>query len=66
MWHVVAMLALLAIVVLVQRYRLRRESSQDRHILTAAEKYGVDPARIKAVVWRESWFDSLSRSARLL
>jgi soluble lytic murein transglycosylase len=35
----------------------RREHSQDRVILAAAKRYGVEPALVKAVVWRESWFD---------
>lgn len=34
-----------------------REHSQDRVIRAAAQRYGVDPALVKAVVWRESWFD---------
>lgn len=37
--------------------RTHRESSQDKNILAASRKHGVDPALIKAVVWRESRFD---------
>src|SRR2546428_11154049 len=35
----------------------RRERSQDGPIHAAAQRYGVDAALIKAVVWRESRFD---------
>lgn len=38
-------------------WRYRREHSQDRVIRAAAVRHGVDPALVKAVVWRESWFD---------
>ena len=38
-------------------WRGRREHSQDQVIRAAAQRYGVDPALVKAVVWRESWFD---------
>ena len=34
-----------------------REHTQDAVIRTAAARYGVDGALVKAVVWRESWFD---------
>jgi soluble lytic murein transglycosylase len=34
----------------------RREHSQDRPIRAAALRYGVDPALVKAIVWRESRF----------
>jgi soluble lytic murein transglycosylase len=34
-----------------------REHSQDAVILAAAQRYGVEPALVKAVVWRESWFN---------
>ena len=34
-----------------------REHSQDKLILAAAARYGMDPALIKAVVWRESRFN---------
>jgi soluble lytic murein transglycosylase len=37
--------------------RARLERSQDKNILAASRKYGVDPALVKAVVWRESRFD---------
>src|SRR5262245_54909616 len=32
------------------------ERSQDRPIRAAAQRYGVEPALVKAVVWRESRF----------
>lgn len=34
----------------------RREKHQDKVILAAAKRYGVDPALVKAVVWRETKF----------
>jgi len=37
---------------------LPREHRHDKVILTAARRYGVDPALVKAVVWRESRFDA--------
>jgi soluble lytic murein transglycosylase len=37
------------------------ERSQDRPIRAAAERYQVDPALVKAVVWRESRFDPEAR-----
>lgn len=46
-----------AIITLFERCRTWREDSQDEYILAAARKYGVDPALIKAVVWRESSFN---------
>lgn len=42
-------------------YVYRREHSQDAVIRTAAARYGVDGALVKAVVWRESWFDPNAR-----
>ncbi len=39
----------------------RCDHSQDALILAAAQRYGVDPALVKAVVWRESRFDSKAR-----
>ena len=43
------------------RWRSHRENSQDQVILAAAERYDMDAALIKAVVWRESWFDPWAR-----
>ena len=40
-----------------EHWRTSRENSQDEVILAAAERYDMDAALIKAVVWRESWFD---------
>lgn len=35
----------------------RHEHRQDNAILAAAKRHGVDPALVKAVVWRETKFD---------
>ena len=37
------------------------EHSQDKPILAAARRYGVDPALVKAIVWRESRFHPEAR-----
>jgi len=56
-WWLFAIIFLGGLVKLVERYRTYHEHSQDAAILAAARKYGVDPALVKAVVWRESWFN---------
>lgn len=56
-WWLFAIILLGGLVTLLERYRSYRENSQDAHILAAARKYGVEPALIKAVMWRESWFN---------
>ena len=38
-----------------------RERRYDALIVTAAQRYGVDPALVKAVIWRESRFDADAR-----
>lgn len=43
------------------RYREWREHRFDGEILSAAGRYGVDPALVKAVAWRESWFNPGAR-----
>jgi soluble lytic murein transglycosylase len=41
-----------------------RERNYDALILAAARQYSVDPALVKAVVWRESRFDSRARGRK--
>jgi soluble lytic murein transglycosylase len=41
-----------------------RDHSQDIPILAAARRYAVDPALVKAVVWRESRFNPRARGSR--
>ena len=53
---------MIAVILLVDALALalwlqwRRENRFDSRIKFAAEKYGIDPALVKAVVWRESKF----------
>ena len=42
-------------------WQARLERSQDGPIRAAAERYGVEPALVKAVVWRESRFHPRAR-----
>ena len=42
-------------------WRGRVEHSQDGPIAAAARRYGVEPALVKAVVWRESRFNPAAR-----
>lgn len=44
--------------------RAHLASSQDKNILAASRKHGVDPALIKAVVWRESRFNPRARGTK--
>ena len=39
----------------------RREHRFDTEIASAARRYGVEPALVKAVVWRESYFNPSAR-----
>jgi soluble lytic murein transglycosylase len=59
-WWVVAFLILSGIVD-YWRYRQWRDHLFDPLILAAARRYGVEPALVKAVVWRESWFNPRAR-----
>ena len=56
-WWLFGLIFLGGIISLFQGWRVWREDSQDKYILAAARKYGVDPALVKAVVWRESKFN---------
>ena len=67
-WRVRLVLALalvLLLTFLADRWRRAHlESSQDQNILAAARRHGVDPALIKAVIWRESKFDPYARGTK--
>jgi soluble lytic murein transglycosylase len=56
-WWLFGIIILGGLVTWFESWRDYREHSQDGVILAASAKYGVDPALIKAVVWRESWFN---------
>jgi soluble lytic murein transglycosylase len=59
-----AIIFLGGVVWLLDRFRAQRENSQDKHIIAAAQKYGVEPAIIKAVIWRESWFNAHAKGRK--
>lgn len=64
MTRVVAILTFLAAVtvaLLILLSERRLEHSQDAHIVEAARKYNLDPALVKAVIWRESHFHPTAR-----
>src|SRR6266576_1952109 len=48
----------------VWRYCRWRDHRFDAVIVGAARRYGVTPALVKAVVWRESWFDPSVRGRK--
>ena len=57
-WAIVVGIVLVFLVLIgIQIFRTYRENSHDKAILAAAQKYGVDPTLVKAVVWRESRFN---------
>jgi soluble lytic murein transglycosylase len=56
-WWLFALIAAGGLLALFERWRSWGEDSHDTHILAASRKYGVEPALIKAVIWRESRFD---------
>ena len=51
-WWLFGIIFLGGLVTYFNRWRSFHEHSQDKFILAAAAKHGVDPALIKAVVWR--------------
>ena len=60
-WWLFGIIFLGGLVAWVERWWGSRDHSQDAVILAASTKHGVDPALVKAVVWRESWFDASAK-----
>jgi soluble lytic murein transglycosylase len=60
-WWLIAGVFLLLLGWILTRWHGSREDSQDPVILAAALRYNVHPALLKAVIWRESWFDPQAR-----
>ena len=60
-WWLFGLIFLAGAVSLLERWLTQRENRHDPLILAAARKYGVDPALVKAVIWRESKFDPDTR-----
>ena len=56
-WWLFGIILLGGLILLLERWLVRRETSQDAVILAAAARYKVDAALIKAVIWKESWFN---------
>jgi soluble lytic murein transglycosylase len=63
-WWLLLVILLGGGIAIWEEYRVWREDSQDAPILAAAQKYHVDPALVKAVVWRESRFDPTVRGTK--
>jgi soluble lytic murein transglycosylase len=62
-WWLFGIILLGGLVTWIKAWRSQREHSQDGVILAASAKHAVDPALVKAVVWRESWFDPNARGS---
>jgi len=61
-WVLVALLVVATAAVLYNRLAPGpRDSRFDREVRQAARRYGVDPALIKAVIWKESTFNPSAR-----
>ena len=60
---ILILFGLLCVVVWRLWWLTRLERSQDVPIRAAAQRYGVDPALVKAIVWRESRFNPRVRGA---
>ena len=63
---VLATAAVLALVITAGfvAYRYRREHRYDGEIRQAAARYGLPPALVKALIWRESKFDAGARGGK--
>lgn len=56
-WWLFLVIAIGVAITIYERWDIYREHSQDKVIRAAAARYGMDPALIKAIVWRESRFN---------
>ena len=63
-WWLLLIILLGGLVAFFERWQTWREDSQDVPILAAAQKYRVEPALVKAVVWRESRFNPRARGRK--
>ena len=62
-WAVALILGIFVLVGL-NLWTRKREHRYDQRILASARRYQVDPALIKAVIWRESGFKANARGTR--
>jgi soluble lytic murein transglycosylase len=63
-WWMFSIILMALIAGLIDWWLFKRDHSQDKIILAAALKHGVDPALVKAVVWRESSFNPKARGTK--
>jgi soluble lytic murein transglycosylase len=63
-WWLFGLIGLAGLLLAWERWRLWRENRHDPLILAAASQYGVEPALVKAVIWRESRFNPRARGPR--
>jgi soluble lytic murein transglycosylase len=59
--HSIWILFIAGCVLVFWRHRVHVEESQNSVIRAASKQYGVEPALIKAIVWRESHFNHKAR-----
>ncbi len=62
-WILIAAVVLVLASGLQWIYNWWLESSQDENIIASARQYGVEPALVKAVVWRESKFNPKAKGS---
>ncbi|MEY2410782.1 MAG: soluble lytic murein transglycosylase [Verrucomicrobiota bacterium] len=60
-WWLIGITCLGGLVLWLDHWHTFREGSQDAVILAAAAKHRISPALLKAVIWRESWFNPHAR-----
>ena len=56
-WWLFLIIVIGVAISIYERWDWYREHSQDKVIRAAAARYGMDPALVKAIVWRESRFN---------